>query len=322
MSTIGRGDTTHRPRLQIGLPVFNGAKYLAEALDSLLAQTFGDFEILISDNGSTDATRAVAERYATTDPRVRYFRYHVNRGAAWNFNNVVNLADAELFKWAAHDDVHAPTFLERCIDVLDAEPDVLLCCTSSTSIDAAGQPVGDLRIEHCDLREKSPAARFARTLGLYPMHVLFGVIRREELARTRLWGTAAASDRVLVSEIALHGQIREIVEPLFIRRWHPEVSWVLGTSDREYAIWYDPRNQHRRLTMPKLERGVSYAKAIAHANLPPLQAIRAYLHWLRYGIITYGAGAIAREVMPIIITRLSPDSSTADDAPPSATLPT
>lgn len=303
MATDGSDPGGRRPRLQIGLPVYNGANFLAEALDSLLAQTFTDFEILVSDNGSTDETQQIAEKYVELDDRVRYFRYDTNRGAAWNFNNCVHLADAPLFKWAAHDDLHTPEFVERCIEVLDREPDVILVCTGSTSIDGDGNPNGDYRRENCHLRETSPATRFSRTLGLYPMHVVFGVARRAALARTRLWGTVAASDRVVVSEIALHGQIYEIDEPLFIRRWHENVSWTIDTTDQEYALWYDPKNKDKRFSVPKLARGLSYAKAIHAADLPRTEAVKAYGHLARYALWTQGLCSVGRNVGALLPKR-------------------
>lgn len=283
------------PRLQIGLPVYNGSNYLVEALDSLLAQTFTDFEILISDNGSTDATREIGEKYAADEARVRYFRYETNRGAAWNFNNVVHLADAELFEWAAHDDLREPTFLERCIEVLDTHRDVVCAYTATRSVDQDGEPTGGIYTDNCHLMEDSAASRYRRTLGLYPMHVLFGVVRRDRLVKTRLWGAFAAGDRVAVSEIALQGKIYEIPDPLFVRRWHPAVSWVHGMSDRTYAVWYDPRRGAKRLSVPKLRRGVEYAKAVRHAELSPVQAVRAYAAWARFAFWDQGAMAVLRK---------------------------
>ena len=115
------------PRISIGLPVYNGERYLETALDSLLRQTCTDFELIISDNASSDGTEAICRRYAHRDPRVLYHRSERNRGASWNHNHVVEFARAPYFKWAAHDDVCAPEFLERCAGVLDGHPAVILC---------------------------------------------------------------------------------------------------------------------------------------------------------------------------------------------------
>src|SRR3982751_485615 len=100
------------PKVSIGLPVYNGELHLALALDSILAQTYGDFEIVISDNGSTDGTESICRRYAAADPRIRYERNETNRGAAWNYNHVFELSRGEYFKWMAHDDLIEPNYLE------------------------------------------------------------------------------------------------------------------------------------------------------------------------------------------------------------------
>ena len=127
---------TTTPRLSIGLPVYNGALLLSEAIESLLTQTFTDFEIVISDNASTDATEEIARRFADQDKRIRYYRNETNIGLAPNFNRVFALANnPAYFKWAAHDDLYKPTFLQRCVEVLDSEPDVVLSYTIVDVID-------------------------------------------------------------------------------------------------------------------------------------------------------------------------------------------
>src|ERR1700753_3521498 len=115
----------HPPRVSLGMPVYNGEKYLEAALDSLLAQTFTSFELIVCDNASTDGTQAICERYAARDSRIRYERNERNMGASWNFNPVYSLARAPYFKQAAHDDLCEPEFLERCVAVLDRDPDVV-----------------------------------------------------------------------------------------------------------------------------------------------------------------------------------------------------
>jgi len=130
------------PRMSIGLPVFNGGRFLKDTVDSVLAQTFDDFELIISDNASTDDTEEIARAYAARDQRVRYFRNEANLGAAKNFNRVFELARGEYFKWTAHDDICAPSFLLRCIEVLDRDPSVTLCYTRQIDIDEQGQILG------------------------------------------------------------------------------------------------------------------------------------------------------------------------------------
>src|SRR5579875_956335 len=108
------------PHVSIGVPVYNGERYLAQALDSILAQTFSDYEIIISDNGSTDATPDICRMYAAQDPRIKFHRHDHNRGSAWNYNRVFELSSGTYFGWLSHDDVYDPRFLERCVEVLDS----------------------------------------------------------------------------------------------------------------------------------------------------------------------------------------------------------
>src|SRR5512145_868606 len=116
-----------RPRVSIGLPVYQGARFIRNALESILAQTHEDFELIISDNASTDGTEAIVRAYAERDRRVKYHRNARNVGAAQNFNRVFSLASGEYFQWVAHDDVLAPACIARCVEVLDRERDVVLC---------------------------------------------------------------------------------------------------------------------------------------------------------------------------------------------------
>lgn len=99
------------PKVSIGMPVFNGAEYIREALDSLLGQTFSDFELIISDNASSDETETICRKYAQRDSRIRYVRQSENKGAAANFGFVLDRAKADLFMWAAYDDLWAPNYL-------------------------------------------------------------------------------------------------------------------------------------------------------------------------------------------------------------------
>ena len=126
-------------QVSIGIPVYNGGKYLAAALNSLLAQSFKDFEIVISDNASTDRTGEICRSYQNKDARVSYFRSDQNLGAAWNHNRVIELSSAPLFKWAACDDLHDPLYLARCVDALHNDSGVVLSHTYLRVIDEEGR---------------------------------------------------------------------------------------------------------------------------------------------------------------------------------------
>ncbi len=123
------------PRVSVGLPVYNGENFIKDALDSILAQTFEDFELIISDNASTDGTQQICRQYTSKDQRIRYIRNDGNIGASKNFNQVFELSSGEYFKWIAHDDLCAPEFLERCVEVLDQDPSIVLCFARPKAID-------------------------------------------------------------------------------------------------------------------------------------------------------------------------------------------
>jgi glycosyltransferase involved in cell wall biosynthesis len=210
-------------RLSIGLPVFNGENYLREALDSILAQTYTDFELIISDNASTDRTKNICYTYAAVDNRIRYYRNDRNVGAPMNYNLTFILSRGEYFKWASHDDLLAPEYLLRCVSVLDEDPSIVLCHSRTARINERGAMVGNydhkMRIDSQKMNE-----RFRDLISIQhnPCWPIFGVIRSDILKRTPLHGNYPGADGNLLAEIALYGRIFEIPEYLFFRRDHPQ----------------------------------------------------------------------------------------------------
>jgi glycosyltransferase involved in cell wall biosynthesis len=227
-------------RLSIGLPVFNGERFLPEALRAFQAQTFGDYELILCDNASTDRTGEICRDFAAGDARIRYFRNDHNLGAAPNYRRTFELAAGEYFKWAACDDVCEPAYLERCIEALDRDPGAVLCHARTVEIDAFGKAV---RTYDYRMRFGSPYAheRFRDLITVrHPSVAVFGVIRRDVLAKTALIGSYVSSDRVLLAELALHGRFLEAPEPLFLRRVHAGNSIWLG-KHTDLVTWYDAR---------------------------------------------------------------------------------
>src|SRR4051812_3303201 len=174
------------PRVSIGVPVYNGDRFLAATLDSILAQTFSDFEVAIVDNASTDRTAEISRAYAARDPRIQYRRNVVNIGAMRNFNLAFRLARGAYFKWWAADDLCRPTFLARCVDALDANPSAVLAYTRAVRIDEHGRTLAtyDGALGSMDW-SVGAAARFRRLLDEFlatdgmtaPIYVA-GLIRR------------------------------------------------------------------------------------------------------------------------------------------------
>jgi glycosyltransferase involved in cell wall biosynthesis len=268
------------PRVTIGMPVYNGSDYVAEAIESILKQTFADFELVISDNASTDNTEDVCRSYAAKDSRIRYSRLEANIGAASNFNRVFDGCRSDYFKWAAHDDICLPTFLQRCVETLDgASPEAVLCMPRTLMIGASGQTLSE-HDDNLDLRESSPAARmitFARRIMASGCHSVFGVIRTEALRKTRLIGPFVASDVVLLGELATQGELWEIPDRLFGARIHPGCSHQKFKSRPDgmeaYAQWFDPSNSGRRLRGLRTKLAIEQLRGIVRSSLSPVQKL-------------------------------------------------
>jgi hypothetical protein len=262
------------PRLSIGLPVYNGENYLPQALDALLAQTYRDFEIVISDNASTDRTPAICEAYAARDPRIRVERQSVNRGAAANYNRTFEMARGELFKWAAHDDVCLPTFVERCVAALDAAgSETVLAYTPGRTIDADGEAIVPDPYADGDFLQPASAfapARVVHTLRRMSMvNAVFGVIRRDALAKTRLIGPFVASDYVLMVELAMLGRFTRLDEPLLLRRKHPQGSrHEVNPTLADVAAWFHGGSRRKPLCPPRLRLTLEYMRSVYNAPVP------------------------------------------------------
>lgn len=266
------------PRITIGVPVMNGARFLPDALASIAAQTYTDHEVLISDNASTDETEALGRAAAAADPRVRYVRQDANLGASGNYNYVAREARGELFKWCAHDDMLAPTFLERCVAALDERPDAVLAFPRTEFVDAAG---AHMRLSDADLPWSGgpPHRRLADLLGdwrrshLHDCSAVCGVIRQSALRTTRLVGPFNSSDNVLLVELALLGDWARVTEPLFLRRLHAGTSLAANATPEQVAAWFDPR-AGERFPMPRTRLFRGHLTAVLRAPLPRAEKLR------------------------------------------------
>ena len=268
------------PRVSVGLPVYNGENYLDQALDALLSQTFTDFELIVSDNASTDATAEICQRYASADSRIRYFRQPRNIGGSPNQDFVFQQSRGELFKLAAHDDLYGKELLERCVDVLDRHPEVVLCHADMAYVDGAG----DL-IERYDytMATDSPSApeRFESLLYTSGGDDEYGVVRSDVLRRVRPLDSYHNPGRPYVAEIALHGPFRQVPELLYFRRDHPD------RGDRSPTIQVlceklDPRRAGQSSTRLYTEYVLGYVGAIRRAPLSSRDRLLCYRHLLRW----------------------------------------
>jgi glycosyltransferase involved in cell wall biosynthesis len=279
-----RGRPVEAPRLSIGLPVYNGERYLAEALDALLAQSFTDFELIISDNASTDRTEEICRRYLARDQRIRYFRQPVNLGAVPNHNLVARQARGEYFKWASHDDLYAHNLLLRCVEALDANPAVVLCHAWEAFIDADGAIVDRVQYGLATDSHSAPE-RFKDLLFVQGGDDFYGVIRTDVLRRTPLHGTYHHAERTLVTELGLYGPFHQVPEVLYFRRDHPDRAERARPTRRARVANFDPRRSNRlRHPMIRLlaEYVWGYVAAVRRAPLSTPDRLRCYGHLLRW----------------------------------------
>jgi glycosyltransferase involved in cell wall biosynthesis len=263
------------------MPVFNGERYLEEALRSLLAQTFEDFELLVSDNASTDRTRAICLDYASRDARIRYWCNASNIGFVRNQNSVVMDARGEYFLLTHHDDVRLPTYLERTIEVLDADLGVTVCYTVTRDIDEHGRflPRQDpeLRLDSDDPRE-----RFREVIRMnHICEADFGLTRLDALRQTGLHGAYADSDRVLLAELLLRGRFHRIPECLFLRRAHAEQSTAMASDRQGRTVWFDPAARGR-LVFPHFRQFREYLAVIDRAPVGMSTRMSCYAAMARW----------------------------------------
>ena len=293
-----------RPIVSVGMPVYNGERYLASAIESILGQSFEDFELIISDNGSSDGTQEIAREYLGRDPRVRYVRVEVNRGAMWNFNEVFAQARGEFFKPAAHDDLHAPVFLERCVEAFREAPSSVVLVYPRTNLIDENDAVTALYDDGLDLRAREATERLRVYLANVQMvNALFGVHRREAFASTRWFQSFVSADIVLLAELAMRGEFWELPEPLFFRRDHVGRSERAHASTAELAKFYDPARVHRA-SGKRLAQFVGLLRAAREAPLTNSERFACA------GIVLsdFGyryKGAVAREAAATIRARFS-----------------
>lgn len=235
--------STTSPLISIGLPVYNGKRFVAQAIEALLAQTYTNFELIISDNGSTDGTPEILRQYAARDARIKLFLNAENRGGAWNFQEVFTRSSGKYFRWAAYDDLCLPNHLEACLAPLEEHPSVVLCYPRSIVIDEQGRAVRD-HDDNLELRQASPIQRYMQFQDHYrhgaACNPIYGLIRSDVLRQTQVMGDYVSSDIVLIGELALRGEFYEVPQRLFLRRDHPQTVLRSYKTLSEIMAWYNP----------------------------------------------------------------------------------
>ena len=258
------------PRVSIGLPVCNGEKHLIETLNSILTQTYTNFELIISDNASEDQTQKICMNFAEKDQRIKYYRNDKNLGVAPNHNIVYKLAKGEYFRWAGDSDKIAPEFLQKCVDFLDRHLDVILCMPNTSVIGKAGEDLGGFDYMS---GVNSPKAYnrfynflFKNCTGDY----MYGLIRSDYIAKTSLNGDYPSSDLVFLAELSLYGKFDMIPEVLFFRRMNSRAPLPPGTIVNE--------SYYRKVLSPRWCMFIGYSKAIWRCQINKQEKLLCYFY--------------------------------------------
>ena len=279
---------TAAPRVSIGLAVYNGERYLSESLDSILKQTFEDFELIICDNASTDQTDVLCRAYAERDRRVRYHRNTLNLGAARNYQLAFEMSSAPYFRWAAYDDLIAPELLARCVEVLDREASVVLAYPKTKLLEEEDGLISESEYED-GLHLSSPRAseRFIKLVRrLRLCNAVYGLIRASELRKTALLGSYVGSDGPLLAELTLYGKFFEIPEYLFYRRRHP-AAFSSQQDVQKLLQFYEPQTK-RRAPLIAWHHLIAHLTAVNRAPLSIGEKIRLHRFLLRDAIRSRG----------------------------------
>ena len=254
-------------RVSIGFPVFNGEPFIRKAIESHLAQTYGDFELIISDNASTDNTAVICAEYARLDKRVRVVRQAVNCGVNQNHMRAFSMARGEYFRWAAADDIPSTDLLAHAVSVLDRDTAIVTYVPDTANIDEANTSTRRLE-RSLNLRSVSPVERAASVLSnSYQMVFLQGLMRRSTLLSTSCRWNYFGWDFILLLELALRGQICNVEGPLLYRRLHGGSAALSTRKISEVRKWIDP-TVRSRILLPHWKWAWERVRAVLRCPLP------------------------------------------------------
>lgn len=230
MSLIkGKISDSKIPTVSIGMPIFNDEKYVSRALDDLLSQTFYDFELIISDNNSTDKTEEICKKYASKDRRIRYYRQSQNIGPQANFNFVLHLARGEFFMWAASDDRWDKDFITILLDAIRHDESYTSSFCPYTNIDENDRTLGSTyKFDFSGRSIIKRIARFIFTLDSARDAFIYGIHRRNYIQDVKFpvwwWINAKVpmntAHPMLSFFLARGGYILAGTRPLWFNRIH------------------------------------------------------------------------------------------------------
>jgi len=291
--------SSDRPRVSIAVPVYNGDNYVAEAIDSALAQTYKNFELIIADNASTDRSPEICRAYVERDARVQYHASEVNRGVYWNFRRSLALARGEYFMWLAHDDKLAPEYLEKCVAALDRDPSAVLSYPKAIDIDEQGNPVL-FKEQRLTSGTTTPHERFRELIRMdHNCEAIFGLMRSSVLERVPVFGRFADADRVLLAELSLHGSYSQVPEFLFLHREHTQRATNVYPSSRFERTAILIPEKAGKIVFPHCRQFREYLKAIQRSPLTVHERILCYREMAR--CVRQNGRRMLRDVKEVIV---------------------
>ena len=236
---------SQQPLVSIGLPVYNGEASIEKTIKSLLLQDYTNFELIISDNGSTDRTPWIVKKLAQQNPKIVFHRSNENRGLIWNFNRVFNLSNGEYFMWASHDDEHAKNYISSCLREIQKRPTAALCAPNTVA--TWGKDNTKIWVSNLgSFADKTePKTRYLETLKHFPAVALYGIYRSSFVKKTNLLPQVIGGDLLFIQNLSMYGDIIGFNEILFT--YHQRENW--NTVSQDYRVflgkgpkprWYSP----------------------------------------------------------------------------------
>jgi glycosyltransferase involved in cell wall biosynthesis len=268
------GSDHEPPRVSVGLPVFNGERYLKPALDAIMAQVYSNFELIISDNASSDRTEEICRTYAARHPNIRYIRNPSNIGGFRNNNQVIDEATGKYFLLTGHDDLRDPNQLRCCVELLERNEHCVLSYCATTYIDENDRILTDKEVL-LKVDAAEPSERLRELIRMdHKVEPVYGLIRATALNGIR-FGQFADSDRVFVAKLGLRGPFIRTAERLFFRREHAQKSTAVYQSVYKRGGWFNP-GRERRFVFPFIRQFVEYLEIVRRSSLSAREKLRCY----------------------------------------------
>ncbi len=260
------------PVVTIGLPLYSGGMMLTDSVESILAQDFQNFELIISNHGADPFVREIGHCYQKLDKRVKYVDSgdQINYIGAHNFTRMIELSTAPYFMWGSYDDRLEKSFISRCLATIDTDDSIALVYPKSTVYNEKGVLLG-LGADSVKADSDDPYDRFLHVIWELQMcNAFYGLFRRSYMRKTHaLRKNCYAHDNLFLAEVALLGKIVQIDDVLFIRHLTRNYNLSLDAHHADVIQSLDPIYLEEGLTLPFCRFTYAHCDLVNHSTLPP-----------------------------------------------------